>query len=179
MSRYAAQVKVGRGYGRIISGAVLRRWTRMALEHLGLPSGTGVEIAVTDDDTVRALNRDHRGLDEATDVLAFPFSHRAVPAPYYGAAPRLPAVLGDFVVPPTEAYSLGEVVIALPCAQRQAAAAGHAVQQELALLLVHGILHLLGHDHQEPEEERRMWEETRRLLALLGMEGHHQTEPRF
>ena len=167
MSRIVVHASVDTGYRRHITATTLRQWARTVLQHLDLQEDIGLDVAVTDEATVQALNREHRGLDETTDVLSFPFSDRAAQAPYYGATKRRRAPTSDFVVPPSEARSLGEVVIAFPYAQRQAAAAGHSVRDELALLLTHGILHLLGHDHQEREEELRMWAETERLLALL------------
>jgi len=98
-----------------------------------------LSIAVTDDETVRALNREYAGEDAVTDVLSF--SQREGE---------------EFVAPPEGVPPLGEVVIAYPQAARQAADRGHGAEGEVTRLLVHGVLHLLGYDHAEPEEERRM-----------------------
>lgn len=174
MNRSAVHVAVDPAYRRAVPAVLLRRWARAALQYLGLAANTGLDIAITDDARVRELNRSYRGLGEATDVLSFPYQDQAVPAPYYGEAPP-PATSPPtgragpqaFVVPPREATLLGEVVIAFPYAQRQAQIAGHSVQDEIKLLLVHGILHLLGYDHMEPEDERRMDEKTNELLARL------------
>ncbi|MHB8577217.1 MAG: rRNA maturation RNase YbeY, partial [Dehalococcoidia bacterium] len=112
--------------------------------------GSVVSIVITDDETVRRLNRDYRGYDEPTDVLSFGLSELAKPA----TDDEEPAP--EFVLPPDSGAELGEVIIAYPTAERQAAAHGRAVDHELAHLLIHGILHLLGFDHYEPEEEREM-----------------------
>ena len=109
-----------------------------------------LSIAVTDDETVRELNRRYRHEDAPTDVLSFSLE----------ASPGFP---------PSGERQLGEVVIAYPTALRQAKAAGHGVDKELAHLLVHGILHLLGYDHESAREERAM---RAREDALLGRAAH-------
>jgi probable rRNA maturation factor len=110
---------------------------------LGCPEAEVGCLLVTDA-RIRALNRRYRGEDRATDVLAFPQGEGEGPAGH-------PAVLGD-------------VVISVETAARQAARAGHSLTSEAALLLIHGILHLLGHDHATAAARRRMWALQRRLL---------------
>ena len=111
-------------------------------------------MVVTDDETVRELNLRHRGLDETTDVLSFPA------APKEGDGFVLPAVRGL-------AGSIGEIVISWPQAVTQAEPAGRDRDDEVAFLLAHGILHLVGHDHEEPAERALMEVEHRRLLAAM------------
>jgi len=89
------------------------------------------------------------GEDGPTDVLAFP-SGESTPAP------ELPVYLGD-------------VAISLDRAKSQAEAAGHTLLQESQLLVVHGTLHLLGHDHSEPDEKRVMWLAQNEILGQLGV----------
>ncbi len=110
-------------------------------------------LLVTDDETVRALHRAYLGVDAPTDVLSFG-----------GESP-------DFVAPPDAEHYLGDVVISYPRAQEQASAAGHPVEAELALLVVHGVLHLLGYDHVRPEDKAVMWKRQTDILARLGL-GH-------
>jgi len=112
-----------------------------------------VSVVIADDELVRELNDTHRGLDEHTDVLAFSFTHEG---DYYGEERREVAEDMDFVLPPGECEPLGEVIVSYPQAQRQADAAGHSLEQELTVLLIHGTLHLLGHDHMEPDDEAIM-----------------------
>lgn len=113
---------------------------RAVLAHAGEPPEVEVSLLLTTDAQIQELNRAFRGLDEPTDVLSFA------------------AREGDaFVVPAVVAPYLGDIAISLPAARRQAAEAGHSVRDELALLVVHGCLHLLGHDHATPEEEAAMW----------------------
>jgi probable rRNA maturation factor len=100
---------------------------------------------------VKQLNRDYRGVDEPTDVLAFYM------LPQKGAD-------SSFALPPDGITRLGEVIISYPQAVAQAKEQGHSPQRELALLVIHGILHLLGYNHEEPEEESKMRERERELL---------------
>jgi probable rRNA maturation factor len=118
---------------------------RHVLADRGVPPDMELSLLLVDQPTITALNREHLGEEGATDVLAFPIDEP-------GESPAgVPAVLGDVVLCPA-------------VAERQAADAGHRVRDELRLLTVHGILHLLGMDHAEPGEEREMFGLTDRLL---------------
>lgn len=110
-----------------------------------------VNIVIGDDELVRDLNKTHRGVDEKTDVLAFSFDHDGQ---YYGDANHRPETLDNhmFVLPPNEKPMLGEVIISYPQVEKQARSTDRKVTEELSHVLVHGILHLLGHDHVEPTE---------------------------
>ena len=139
------------------------------------PAETSVSLLVADDDLVRELNSRHRGLDEETDVLSFSFTHQGE---YYGdeeSAPP-PDHSFDFVLPPGQQASLGEVIISYPQALRQAAKSGHPVEKELAFLVIHGILHLLRHDHQVPKEEAEMKELESKLLEKVWDKTQDQCE---
>ena len=131
-----------------------------------------VSLVVTVDETVRALNRDYRGLDEVTDVLSFSASYSG----HWEGEGQSPAGnqedLGDgglpaFVYPPGEPAPLGEVIIAYPQAHRQASARGVPLDRELALLIVHGVLHLAGYDHLEAGEEAEMQAKEQAALQLI------------
>jgi probable rRNA maturation factor len=110
-------------------------------------------IVVTDDVHVRRLNRDYRGVDACTDVLAF------------GDRPEP----GAFVSAPEASVYIGDVVISYPRATEQAADYGHAVEEELSVLVVHGVLHLLGYDHETPEDRDEMWRLQGAALGRLGL----------
>ncbi len=139
--------------------SVPRTWLRaVALRALDVAApncALTLSLAVADDDTVRDLNRRYRGLDEVTDVLSFSPEHSGE---WEGEEAKAPPTAGDstFVLPPDTGELLGDVVVSYPQAARQAQAAGHPVERELALLVAHGVLHLAGHDHAEPEDEARM-----------------------
>ena len=152
-------------------------WLREAVEKalgVALPGieACQVSLAVTCDETVRSLNRDYRGLDEVTDVLSFSPSHSGhwegeTQPPEAEYLETVEPSTPNFVYPPGEATPLGEVVIAYPQAQRQALQRGVPLDQELALLIVHGVLHLAGHDHMEPLEQTEMQEKERAALEAI------------
>jgi probable rRNA maturation factor len=121
-----------------------------------------VEVVVADDKTVQELNQRYRGLDEVTDVLAFSPFHSG----QYEGTDAVQSTFEPVVFPVTtaEQESLGVVLVAWHQAERQAKQAGHPVQHELAVLIVHGILHLLGHDHVNPEETKLMRNQERIAL---------------
>lgn len=128
-----------------------------------------VSLLITDDATVRELNRSYRGLDEVTDVLSFSATHQGHWQGEVGLPGGPDQAMGgaftgidageswpDFVMPPDELPPLGEVVVSYPQTCRQAEDLDKPADEELALLVVHGVLHLVGHDHAEPEETARM-----------------------
>jgi len=127
---------------------LLERAARLVLEHQSADPNVELSIVLTDEKKLHELNRDFLGIDAPTDVLSFP------------------AFESD---PETGARYLGDILISLPRAVEQAHAAGHSVQDELQLLVVHGVLHLLGHDHAEPQEKARMWTVQAALLEKLGL----------
>lgn len=109
------------------------------LEAEHVVDGTGVTLLFAGDEFVHGLNLEHRGVDEPTDVLAF------------GADE------GDaFPTVPDEPSYLGDVAVAVPTARRQAAAAALGPGEEIAHLVVHGLLHMLGYDHEEPADDLAM-----------------------
>jgi probable rRNA maturation factor len=116
------------------------------LEARRVPADMEVALLLVDEDTIAGLNAQHLGHEGPTDVLAFPIDEPGE------SPPAGPAILGDVVLCPT-------------VARRQAQERGVPEQGELQLLTVHGILHLLGMDHAEPEEERAMFGLTEELLA--------------
>ncbi len=127
-----------------------RRLLRMRARRVLAAVGRGdAELSVTlvDDAAMAALNGAHRGRPHPTDVLSFSLLE--------GSHARFAGPL------------LGDVVIGLEAAARQARAGGRTLDDEVARLLIHGVLHLLGHDHQQREEARRMRAEERRLAKVL------------
>jgi probable rRNA maturation factor len=131
---------------------LVRRVARASLRHLG-EQGCELSIALVGDEEMRRLNRGWRGKDRTTDVLSFSLRE---------GDGEPPAAAGL-------ARALGDVVLAVPTAERQARQRGHALERELAELLVHGVLHLLGYDHERsPAEARRMYGKQREVLAAIG-----------
>ena len=194
-------ISVAEEFHRDLSDEWLEQVLRLALEQALPPEEPGqVSLLVTDDATVRELNRVYRGLDEVTDVLSFSATHQGhwegdeEPPSVFTAHPELvegPPVGGstsspraesglppdedrpadeewpDFVLPPDELPPLGEIIVSYPQTRRQAEALDRPVDRELALLIVHGALHLVGHDHVEPEDTARMQAREQAALAAL------------
>jgi probable rRNA maturation factor len=107
-------------------------------------------IVLTDDEQLHALNREYLDIDAPTDVLSFPASEKD---------------------PETARRYLGDILISIPRAEAQAQAAGHALEAEVQLLVVHGTLHLLGYDHAEAEGKARMWKVQAEVLERIGVSG--------
>ena len=128
-------------------------------------SDESVSVVIADDECVAELNHAHRGLDETTDVLSFSPRHSGK---YYGDAPGHTSHDDvDFVLPPGFSSGLGEVIVSYPQVERQAREAGHTAQKELAIMLAHGILHLLGYDHERQAEAAEMFALQNRAIAAL------------
>lgn len=117
-----------------------------------------LSVALADDETVAALNETHRGVEGTTDVLSFSNVHFGE---YYGADAKQSAAPDDFVLPPGYESDIGELVISYPQTLRQAAAANRDAREELAALLAHGALHLLGYDHEDERDAALMRERER------------------
>ena len=150
------------------------------------PDAAQMSLLITDDVTVQTLNHRFRGLNEVTDVLSF---STVYPGHWEGddagglelpEGAELPGGIGlqcddaqnepvafDFVMPPGEPDPLGEVIVSYPQMQRQAEARGIPLERELALLIVHGVLHLIGHDHVESEEAAEMQSKEQAALRSL------------
>jgi len=119
-----------------------------------------VALTITDRETVQQLNLQYLGIDEPTDVLSF----ENVP---------------DADFPEVEtgmSRHLGDIVIAYPVAEAQAASAGHEPMAEVSLLAVHGALHLLGFDHDDPERKEEMWAVQQQIMSELGLAHVQPTE---
>ena len=127
--------------------AYLERAAAETLHQAGAPSSVGFTLVITDDEQLHQLNRQFLAIDAPTDVLSFP---------------------SDEVDLDTGEPYLGDVLISLPRAAAQAQAGGHATRDELQLLVVHGVLHLLGHDHAEPADKTIMWALQASVLDGLG-----------
>jgi probable rRNA maturation factor len=126
---------------------LLERAARAVLDLSGVPDAD-LSVVLTGDSQVQTLNRDFLGMDAPTDVLSFP---------------------ADESDPETGRRYLGDVILSLARATEQAGERGHTVEAEVQLLVVHGILHLLGHDHGGVEDRSRMWAVQAEALERLGV----------
>ena len=133
--------------GHVFPADLLENAAQAVLDLSGVAAGD-LTIVLVEDARIQGLNRDFLGHDAPTDVLSFP---------------------ADEPDPETGRRYLGDVVISLARAAGQAAERGHAVEAEMQLLVVHGVLHLLGHDHAGPGEKDRMWAVQAGVLEHLGV----------
>ena len=127
---------------------LLERAALATLEQAGETLDSDLTIVLTTDARLQELNRDFLGIDAPTDVLSFPASE---------------------LDPETGARYIGDILISIARAESQARAAGHSLESEVQLLVVHGVLHLLGHDHAEATEKARMWKAQAEVLERLGL----------
>jgi probable rRNA maturation factor len=127
---------------------LIERAARAALSHEVVDGD--LTIVLSDDTQLRELNRAYLGVDEPTDVLSFPASETD---------------------PETGARYLGDILISVPRADAQARRAGHPLEAEVQLLVAHGVLHLLGYDHAEPDEKSKMWRAQAEILESIDLSG--------
>ena len=131
---------------------------REVLAAEGIAAPAELSLVITDAETIKQLNKAYRGEDEPTDVLAFPmFSQSGTEAEF------------TFITPPDGVQHLGEVIISYPQAARQAEERRQEITKELALLTVHGVLHLLGYDHEQADEQQQMKAREMEILTKAGL----------
>jgi probable rRNA maturation factor len=121
----------------------LRKIARLILKELGLPKESELSINIIGDSQMRELNRKYRGIDRTTDVLSFPQSEGP-----------------DFTL-------LGDILISIETAERHSKSYGVTLHEELKKLIIHGILHLLGHDHKKKKETEIMREKETELGLIV------------
>ena len=153
MLRHVIDIEVDRSTGCALRAPWFRRIVRQTLASAGTTETMEVGVLVTGEKRVHELNRQYRGMDAPTDVLSFALDESAERFPAARGAPR----------------SLGQVVVSYPRAVRQAAEYRHSVEREVAFLTVHGLLHLLGYDHQRRDDEARMIAQQEAVLNALGI----------
>jgi len=167
----AASITVSVQVFEEFAGLVEEQWIE-SVARSALGDGCGepgpLSIVIADDATLSQLNQTYRGLEGTTDVLSFSPS---LAGAYYGPNDPARDEHDAFVLPPSERAGLGELVISYAQAERQAEAAGHTVRKELALLLAHGILHLLGYDHENDAEGEKMRERESKLMGRFQTAG--------
>ena len=120
------------------------------LSFCGIKKNCELSIALVDEKIMTVLNKKYRGINQATDVLAFEEESKS-----------------GFVEPSGNMLKLGEIVICPQVAKIQAQEAGHSIKKELATLLIHGILHLLGYDHEKKSDEIKMTKKQKKILPSL------------
>lgn len=140
----------------IIDSSAVDKLCSLMMQKMGLPPGSELSLSFLDKNEMRCVNFETRGIDKATDVLSFPQSEFSHPLPsasetyQYGSA-----------------FLIGDIVIAPEVAEQNAKNIGQSLAREVLFLLVHGLLHLLGHDHEISEDEAQMQKEQHSLIEFL------------
>ncbi len=145
--KYEVTILVDSEYREKINIELYKQCAVEVLEIEKADSGM-LSLVFTDQEHIHSLNLEYAGVDEPTDVLSF--------------------ADGD-IDPTTDRISFGDVIIAVPVAEANASSHNRQLEEELALLVVHGILHLLGFDHASPDDKRVMWDRQSTVLADLGI----------
>lgn len=141
-------IQVDSEYWSVVKTPDVRQAAKVAAAVAEIPSDAEFTVVVTGDEEVKTLNSEFRHVEDTTDVLSFPASEEN---------------------PENGKGYLGDVIISFPRAQKQAALADHPTSYELALLVVHGVLHLAGYDHMQPEDEKIMFKLQNQALDRLNV----------
>lgn len=140
--------------------AILHRVVEMSFRLEGFQIPSEISFLLVDNDRIRELNKEYRKIDAPTDVLSFPMAEML--------NGELLEEEGDYDLD-EEQLMLGDIVISLQKAVEQAEEYGHSFDRELAFLAAHGVYHLLGYDHMQEDDEKRMIEKQESVLSQLGL----------
>lgn len=149
------------GFRRRISHSWMEQILESALDLCDDLHLLAVSLVIADDETLQRLNCQYREIDEPTDVLSFLL---------WDHSGDVKDVSGEFIALATDFTKFGEIVISYPRAVSQAHERKNTVKSELAMLVVHGILHLIGYDHYEFDDEIEMWSRQEEILATLKLQ---------
>lgn len=130
--------------------------------HFSLPNNVSVELTVVGEEAIKEVNRQFRGIDNVTDVLSFP-----------SLEVNLPFVAEDYpmdIDPSSGEIMLGEIMLCYPRMVEQSVEYGHSKERESCYLVLHGLLHLLGFDHIEPQDKEKMRQQEEFILGKLGID---------
>lgn len=142
----------------------IKRLLNIALTHLKQPSKQlEMSLSIVSPQEIQQLNKQYRQVDSVTDVLSFP----TVDNPSRGVL-DLDQLEGD-INPQTGRLNIGDVIICLDRAKEQAVSYNHSLKREIAFLSLHGLLHLLGYDHMNQEDEQQMFTLQNEILALANI----------
>ena len=155
MTAHNIYVNIEAPYRRRLTQKWLREVIDATLAAQKIDRPVELSLIITGDEEVHRLNRDYRGIDATTDVISFALSENRDGA--------------DFITPPDRISRLGEVIISYPQAASQARENKQTIKAELAWLVVHGLLHLLGYDHQDDKSEAVMRKREDKILKEIDL----------
>ncbi|WP_432355214.1 rRNA maturation RNase YbeY [Sporosarcina sp. A2] len=139
-----------------VAEQLIQKLLSFASDEEGLEDGTELSVTFLDDAGIREVNRDYRGKDQATDVISFALEEEGD-----GEAP----IIGAEDMP----RHLGDLLISVQTAQKQAEEYGHSLEREIGFLALHGFLHLLGYDHMTEDDEKKMFGRQDAILQSFGL----------
>ncbi len=139
---------------------LVRLAVKTSLAYMDFPSNCEISVMFTDNQEIKRLNRKHREIDRATDVLSFPL---------FEYDENGDIIEDELDFNPNGEMMLGDIVISLERAKEQAEEYGHSFEREIGFLTVHSMLHLFGFDHMSPEDEEDMFEYQREILDMMGL----------
>lgn len=157
---YEANVKLDFDYETLIKKVI-----EACMDYEDCPYETEVSILLTDDNAIQEINKEYRDMDAPTDVLSFPVTDFEIPGDFSNIEEEHP----DSFHPETGELLLGDIVISVERAIKQAAEYGHSIEREIAFLTAHSMFHLFGYDHIEDEERRIMEDKQREVLDKLAI----------
>ena len=143
---------------------VYKRAVDTVLDLEGCPYEAEVNLLITDDEAIKEINLEQRGIDAATDVLSFPMVQYEQAGDFSGLEER-----DDTFNIETGELMLGDIVISIDRVKAQALEYGHSIKREMAFLIVHSMLHLIGYDHMEDKDRTVMEEKQRMVMDKLGI----------
>ena len=144
---------------------IFRLVAERVLESEGCPFECEISLTLVDQNEIRELNSEYRGIDKITDVLSFPLQEYSFPGDFSSFNKDDPEHFNR----ETEELMLGDIVICRDMVFSQAEAFGHSPKREYAFLIAHSMLHLLGFDHEEKEDEKLMFAKQEEILSFLGI----------
>ena len=143
---------------------IIRDIVAAALEYEDCPYEAEVNVILTDNDDIQAINQEQRGIDAPTDVLSFPMVDYGQPSDFS----HVEESVEDYFNPETGELMLGDIVLSVDKVVEQADLYGHSQTRELAFLVAHSMLHLCGYDHREDGERLAMEERQAEILKVRG-----------
>jgi len=156
INAHIIDVQIDERFLSIVEVDWLERVVETTIASQNIEKSVEVSLLITDDETVQGLNCKYRGIDSTTDVLAFALQEAISNEEPEGFMPSLDDVC-----------CLGDVIVSHPQAMKQAQEHGHPVGNEVALLVIHGVLHLLGYDHDTPSHEGQMRDIETKVLSTI------------
>lgn len=155
---YETEIKLDLDYE-----ALIRRVVEKSLDTENCPYEVELNVILTDNAEIQAINKEYRSVDAPTDVLSFPMVDYEAPADFS----HLEEETDDYFNPETGELLLGDIIISVEKVREQAGEYGHSEERELGFLTAHSMLHLFGYDHMEEEERAVMEEKQRAILDSL------------